>query len=128
MTHNYESIKGSHGNRKEVYLEYCTWHYRMLTSNDSVYMPCVILLHSSFEVVCQSIHEFKCIQVISPCNPKNKNYHLLLTFITYFLASPPFVQMAKSLVIFPDSIVLMQTCSKVSANFSKAGLLSIFPR
>ena len=98
------------------------WH-RMI-----VFICHVILLHRSFEVVCQSIHEFKCIQVISPCNPKSKNYHLLVTFITYFLASPPFVQMAKSFVIFPDSIVLMQTCSKVSANFSKAGLLSILPR
>ena len=52
----------------------------------------------------------------------------LLALRTYFLASPPFVQMAKSLVIFPDSIVLMHTFSKVSANFSNAGLLSIFPR
>ena len=136
-------------------------------SNDS--SSChVILLHSSFEVFGQSIHEFKSIQVIGSGNPKYKYQNSfgdntqtnrlstivlfqmvrvqrcldngsamnfldfepskLLALRTYFLASPPFVQMAKSLVIFPDSIVLMHTFSKVSANFSNAGLLSIFPR
>ena len=90
----------------------------------------IALIHGGFEIVGQGVQKLECVEIIGTGNTEKWGISrkLALKTSTYALASPFLVQMAKSLVILPDSIVVMQTFSRAVQNFSKSGLLSILAR